>query len=1173
MVNGVRFFSVHTWGIANKINTRRAPDQPDYLTIVEAEWDSAGFQNERNKSLFIGFSTLDASDVEIFAQHVDPQTGEAQEIILASIGPHNLDTIFAGEPPHAGGIFKVGFDIDFIKGAPVVAGSSACQNLLNGGYHVCLLGGTMDEEFAIVSPISREVIARSRHHAAIMPGSEPRDLRGRTASYGQYLTPVGVGHPEFVEIDLNRTETAFIFAGTPWNLDRRLGPGGCEDEDTDGACDSDQPLGALALDPFPYSEFDPRLQATLPGFTMDRVFAHYPFGENDFVPWPPQTMPGPGDMTFAFAAPPSNRCDIPNEAPIAQNDTASTNEDSPGFIDESSLLANDIDMDNDLLSCYAIDSETSEGGTISVAAGMITYLPPGDFNGSDTFRYSIRDGHGATAQAVVTIDVIPQNDPPLAKDDNFTTAIDTELVIAESSLLINDSDLDGDTVEVFSADPVGSAGGSLLFDGSQWNYTPAAATTGVDSFNYTITDGALTSTAQIHIHVDNNSPQAIADTHTTDEDVPALIDVLANDTDADLDTLSIASFTQAPNGFVSQDEQLILYTPSQEFFGLDQFTYTVTDGKGTFSTTTVTVTIIEINDAPITHPDFAATLEDVPILVDVLTNDSDPEGQPLFVFLNPTLPGAGFEAQSVEVINNQIRYVPLPNVAIEVPDMITYVVTDGVHQTPGLLAVSVTPVNDPPFGIPDVVTTMEDTPVTLSPLINDFDVENDTLRVIDITVPANFPATVSFTASTVTIEPSENFNDTSGSVQMTYTVSDGRDTTEAAITLLVIPVNDAPNAADDSLSETLEDTPIAINVLANDTDPDGDNLQLFDITEPLLGTAGLLANGEVFYVPHADANGVDTFEYSITDNLGGVSTATVTVTIIPTNDGPVASDDNLALAEDTVKRISLGTLISNDLDLDGDTLELASVTQPNNGTTAIEVVNNLVEVVYTPLEHYNGTDSFEYTIADPSGATASATVTLTILPRNDAPVATDDFVSLEQSESASITISPLSNDLDIDNDVLSVSAIIIAPLHGVAEINPNGTITYTPSAGFSGLDSITYQIQDSGSNPLTDTAVIDISVTIPVSPFSAFVRGDSNADGSLNVADPVQTLVVLFQGAAPICLVAHDSNDDESVNIGDIIFSLNYIFSSGQQPAAPFVACGEDPTDGNLNCESHSLCD
>jgi len=266
-------------------------------------------------------------------------------------------------------------------------------------------------------------------------------------------------------------------------------------------------------------------------------------------------------------------------------------------------------------------------------------------------------------------------------------------------------------------------------------------------------------------------------------------------------------------------------------------------------------------------------------------------------------------------------------------------------------------------------------------------------------------------------------------------------------------------------------------------------------------------------------------------------------------------------------------LISNDLDLDGDTLELASVTQPNNGTTAIEVVNNLVEVVYTPLEHYNGTDSFEYTIADPSGATASATVTLTILPRNDAPVATDDFVSLEQSESASITISPLSNDLDIDNDVLSVSAIIIAPLHGVAEINPNGTITYTPSAGFSGLDSITYQIQDSGSNPLTDTAVIDISVTIPVSPFSAFVRGDSNADGSLNVADPVQTLVVLFQGAAPICLVAHDSNDDESVNIGDIIFSLNYIFSSGQQPAAPFVACGEDPTDGNLNCESHSLCD
>jgi len=1061
-VNGVRFFSAYSWGIANKINTRRTPDQPDYLIMAEAEWDAPGFQNERNKSLFIGFSTLDASDVELFAMHVDPQTGQAHEVILASAGPTNLDTIFAGEPPHAGGIFKVGFDIDFIKGAPVVAGSSACQNLLNAGYNVCPLGGTMDEEFAIVAPVSREVIARSRHHTVIEDHNRPKNVRGQIASHGEYVIGVGIGHPEFVEIDLDRAETSFIFAGVTWNLDRRLGPGGCEDADTDGACDSNLPLGALGLDPFPFSGLDPRLQATLPGFTKDRVFAHYPFGENDFVQWPPQTLAGPGDMNFAFASPPSNRCQIPNEAPTANPDTRSTSEDVALQISEAALISNDTDLDEDLLTCYQLDQSSEKGGDVSVNAGVITYIPPLHFNGTDSFGYGINDGHGATSRAIVTIEVAPTNDAPVANDDHFTTALDTTLSIEESSLLINDTDLDGDSLSVLSISETGSAGGTLALGGTGWVYTPPLAASGIDSFSYTITDSDDTASATIFIYVGNGAPQALADTATTDEDVPALIDVLANDTDPDMDTLSVASFTQAPNGSVSQSGQQLIYTPNTEFFGLDQFTYTATDGKGTFSTSTVTLTINFINDPPITHADFAQTLEDTVVIIDVLANDVDPENEALTVSLNPTLPGGGFEALSVTVINNQIRYEPLPDLAIVVPDSITYVVSDGVNQVPGQLAVSVLPVNDPPVAILDIVTTLEDHPVTLNPLINDFDIENDTLQIGTVEAPVNFPATVSFTTSSVTITPDPDFADDSGSLSLTYTVGDGRDTSTGAIVLLVVPENDAPTATDDPNNTTQEDTPVVINVLANDLDVDGDTLLVTSVSDGLLGTATLIGSGSVLYIPATNASGIDQFQYSITDNQGGVSTATVTVDITPTEDSPLAADDGpISSPEDTPRLIASGLLLSNDSEPDGQALTLTGVSVPANGTATL--VGGDIE--YTPALHFSGTDSFIYTVSDTSGLTATATVTMNITPVNDAPVASDDFFVMDQDTTANFAL--LANDADADSDALTITTILNTLTLGSAVIEPNQTITYTPGAGLFGTEEIIYEVSDGNGGVAT----------------------------------------------------------------------------------------------------------
>ena len=1176
-INGVRFFSTHTCGVAYGFRTLRVDTQPDYIVMVEVEWDAPGFANERNKSLFIGFSTLDESPVAVYSLHKDPVSGEDIRYPLAStIG--NLDTTFHGIAPNAGGIFKLGYDIDFITGAPVNADASPCQNLLNAGFPVCPNGGTMDEEFSIMSPLSREVIGVSLHRDELLPNMEPLDVQGNIAGYGQYLTPIGVGHPEFVEIDLDLLSTGFIFAGEPWNLDRRLGPGGCLDDDNNGACDTSDPA-LLSLDPFPYSTLDPREQATLPGFSKDRVFAHHPFGPTDLLAWPPTTLPDPQFLSFAFAAPPGNRCGIPNELPVAQADAAGvvTNEDTPLLILSSALLANDLDADGDSLFIYHADASSTQGGTVSVeVTGDLLYSPAPNFNGTDSFQYFVSDRHGGTATALVTVTVVPVNDAPSALADDLTADILVSLTITAAQLLANDSDLDGDTISVTSISSPGDLAGTIVPSGADWTYTADLAQTGAftETFSYDIGDGAGGSaTAALRIHVGNIAPIALDDTtETTLEDVSVTLNVTVNDTDADLDTLSIVSFTQGTLGTVSlASSTSLLFVPAPEVSGTDTFTYTITDGRGAFASATVTLAVIEVNDPPVAIADFATTLEDTTVFIDVLANDSDPEGQPLTLFLDPALNIAGFNATSVDVIGGQIRYVPLPNVAIGLPDTITYSISDGVNTANGLLAISVTAVNDAPAALPDVAVTIEDNAVTINPLLNDLDIENDTLRILAVDVPANFPATVSFTFTTVTFVPDLNFFNETG-VTIGYTVGDGRATTTSTITLIVIAENDAPIANNDLGNVTDEDTPITIDVLANDIDQDNDPLSVFAITPPLLGTVIVTGTGALLYTPNPNANGSEFFQYSLTDNFGGVSSATVAITINPINDAPDAGDDGpVPMAEDTVRLLTTGLLFANDLDVDADPIVISAVSiSPTNGTATLvlDPSFNVIAISYTPNANFFGTDTFEYTILDPSGLDSTALVTMSVLPVNDAPEAAADVFVIDQDTNGVLSVLP--NDSDIDGDALVVSAILSGPLNGSITINANNTLGYTPTAGFFGVDTIVYQISD--GNGGTDQATITVVVNEVVTLNASFIRGDANTDGSLNVADPVQTLVVLFQAGPALCIASHDSNDDESINIGDIIYSLNYIFSSGQQPSAPFIFCGEDPTGGGLNCEATGLC-
>lgn len=381
IVNGVQFLSAHTLSVHASLAT--APGQPDYMTFAEVEWDTAGFQNERVRALFIGFTTLPDSQLDLFALHTDT-SNEAHEVLLGStVG--NPDTVNQGIGVGAGGIFKVRYDVDFLAG--VEPRGSPCVNLANAGFSPsqsgCPGGASLDitQNFRKLVPISREMIGRTRNKVNNNIG-DSRDIQGNPAPNGEYLTPVGIGHPEFVEIDLARIQTPFIFAGQPWNLDRRLGPGGCDE--TLGCGSTRQPL-----DPFPFSGLNPSTQAQfLPATVPNRILTFFPFGPNNVLPWPPIDPPSQGISP------------TPIFPPATAPDLARTR---AGLAVEMDLLRNDREAGLRAFEAHTLTIvRQPKHGKVEIhpGTGKAVYTPDSDFVGFDHFHYTI-ENQGITSNATL----------------------------------------------------------------------------------------------------------------------------------------------------------------------------------------------------------------------------------------------------------------------------------------------------------------------------------------------------------------------------------------------------------------------------------------------------------------------------------------------------------------------------------------------------------------------------------------------------------------------------------------------------------------------------------------------------------------------------------------------------------------------------------------------------
>ncbi|MCI2230491.1 Ig-like domain-containing protein, partial [Polaribacter sp. MSW13] len=785
-----------------------------------------------------------------------------------------------------------------------------------------------------------------------------------------------------------------------------------------------------------------------------------------------------------------------NDAPILTADFGSTNEDVPLTVTASNgVLKNDSDVENSTLTVTQFTfggTNYNAGVTGSATEGTLKINPDGSYIFTPALNYSglvpqvIYTATDGTATATSTLDITvnPINDSPVANPDSNSTNEDVALnVTAANGLLKNDTDPENNSLSViqFTAGGINYNAGEIATitegtikinsDGS-YNFTPALNYKGVvPIIDYTISDGTNTasSTLTLSVNTVNDAPVAVDDTNSVNEDTVLTVNVangiLNNDSDVDGDVINVTGFVVQGSSYLAgeiasliegtlqiESDGSYVFTPANNFNGVvPQVTYTITDGILTASAN-LDITVNSINDSPVAVPDTNATNEDVTLNViaanGLLLNDSDPENNALSVTqftINGTVYIAGTSATLTEGILK--------------------VYADGSY---------------------------------------------------DFTPATNFFGQVTL---------------------VNYTISDGINTANSTLKITVNPVNDAPTLVADT-NVTNEDITLTVTaangVLKNDTDIENEVLTITQFTilgidYPVNTTASIVngslqinTNGDYVFTPATNFNGTyPQVTYTATDGTD-TATSTLDITVNPINDTPTLIADTNTTAEDTVLNVNaVNGVLSNDSDLDGNTITVSKFTVAGT-TITIDPITGGTRVIpnigtikmytdgsydFTPVTNYNGiVPTITYTATDGVN-TANSTLKITVTPVNDNPVATDDTSSTDPNVPVNIPV--LTNDNDLDGDVLSISTITVAPTKGTAVINDNGTpadtsddvVIYSPQAGFNnGTDTFTYEISD--GNGGTDTAVVVI--TVPQSSFSPIANPDTNSTNeevTLIVAD------------------------------------------------------------------------
>jgi large repetitive protein len=708
------------------------------------------------------------------------------------------------------------------------------------------------------------------------------------------------------------------------------------------------------------------------------------------------------------------------------------------------------------------------------------------------------------------------DDPPNAIDDSVTARSGNSVIIPVTG---NDWDPDGDAIAVFAVQPTGHAATDVV-NGTSVAYFPDPGFSGTDTFQYTIVDehgnaASANVTVQLLAPGSPNQPPIAGDDRvTTRPGNPIIIDVLANDIDPERDVLSVPTFQQ--NGSASVTNAIgptllpaLRYEPpaGNEGVGINTFTYQAADPHGgTSEKATVTVEVIGknvLNKPPETHPDAIRLPVGVTARLDVLANDIDPDNDELTI--DVPVPTTGVKA---DVRGKQLVITLQPGA--EERSVVVYRVHDGTpsHDRDGrvlVLRISDTAQNRPPVANPDAERVVIGYSVMIPVTANDIDPDSDIVRLQRVDQPANGVGTTSVEGNSVRFTPNLPDITQPTQVSFTYQISDGKGhdaTGNVSVTVLAEALPHAPFARDDP-ADTVQDKPVTIDVLANDSDPSGGRPSLIAVSCPAGGTADRTADDRVTFTPPPLATGTFRCRYEVTNTQGLTASASIIVVVtdaLPGNHAPVLDTTEFSMYQGETLTLRADQIATDE---DGDRLVFVEVDQPIAGN--ISFVANSSSVTYSAP----AADStlvpvvqLDTVISDQmGGGNVPALISIKIdkpipkAPPRVAPIPSGALVG----DTVRIDVLAALRDLN-SGAVLSLkSAQLESGPAAPPEVN-GGVVSFVPTA--EGTVIITYTVVNSDLLEASET--ITVTVTAPPVVNPPPVAGDDDlsvASGGVNSVD------------------------------------------------------------------------
>lgn len=756
--------------------------------------------------------------------------------------------------------------------------------------------------------------------------------------------------------------------------------------------------------------------------------------------------------------------------PTVEDDAFLVEENSSSVV--ISVLDNDLDPYGTGLTITSVSSSGS--GIVSIQSGSpdsILYQPPVDFTGTEIITYTVTDGGGETGTGTLTI-TVHEN------DDTLATARTTSLILNTET-----------TIE-------GSIG-----DGPQTDLD-------VDLFQITLSTGQMIVADLDAAYLDDGSAYSALDGYLR------LFDASGNE-------LIFNDNANDPNTSVSSSDSLIRFTADVAgtyYLGVSTAVNndydSTTSGSGVASSGgkyKLQLTLEE-NSRPVAVDDSFVMDENTTASIDILANDSDPDG-PGFFLSAVSEPLHGNVQWYIDGVASELVVEYTPDTDFTGIDTFTYTIED-VKGATSTATVTMSVYPDLNLGGTKSFEINADTKFFMGASTGVLEGVNfelgTTLTVTLETTTANGTLILNENGSFI-YTPDSGF---SGTDQFDYKIMDGSIVyTTGTIVLNVVSMV----AVDDSVSTpknsrimagpafTVEEGETPVPGLLENDQFGADSITYAElISGPAHGDLTLLDDGSYLYYTDTNYAGTDSFTYQLVSGTATSAPATVTINILneipqAVNDVYTISHDRLLssldlIDSDTGLPVTAEGVLANDLDADGDYLAASLVTTTTNGTLTF---NSLGQFVYSPNSGFTGTDSFTYTISDGVNESNLATVTINVV--NSTPVASDDSYTISHDQTLTvgfpeitttdengqeIVVVPyiaglIDNDSDADEDTLDVISTTL-PTNGTLTWNSDGSFSYTPNSGFTGTDQFQYQLTDGITTSNTATVVIDVTNEAPV---------------------------------------------------------------------------------------------